>query len=71
MNKILLSAVLLVPFMIFADSHNHDEHQQKFNVKKQEIVARMQENISCVEKAVTREELKACKPNNKDHRKNK
>ncbi|AXA34374.1 hypothetical protein [Francisella adeliensis] len=71
MKKVLLSTVLLIPFMVFADSQDSDNHQQKFEAKKQQIITRMQEGMSCVEKATTRDELKACKPNKKGHKKNK
>lgn len=71
MKKILLSLALFVPFIIFADSQDSDKHQKKFEAKKQKIVTMMQEKMSCVEKATTKDQLKACKPNKKGHKKNK
>lgn len=79
MKKILLTTILLAPFVIFADSSNanaNNQQQQKFEARKAKISERMQKQItrmqqqldklqqkkSCIDKATTKDAVKACKP---------
>ena len=71
MKKVLLAIIFLAPFLTFADSSSSSSdtgQQPKFEARKQKIINRMQEIMSCVQKATTRDELKACKPNKKNHK---
>ena len=62
-EKILLATILLVPFLTFADtdsSKSPEAKQEKFQAHKQEILKRIDEKRTCVEKAESKSDFKDC-----------
>ena len=67
MKKIILACIFALPLVGFADnfnsSNNNQEFRQKiFEMKKEQILQRLNQSITCVENSSSMQDLKNCRP---------
>ena len=67
MKKIILACAFTLPLVSFADNFNtsnsNQEFKQKiFEMKKEQILQRLNQSITCVENSSSMQDLKNCRP---------